>query len=140
MIKLDTEKIQYIGLFESLTNASVKDCILDREKNRITFVVKENHAGRAIGKRGSNVKNLEKILNKKIEIIEFSEDPVRFAAFLLRPSIVKEGFISERSDSKKILNIVLSKKVDLDRNKINKAKKLIQRYFDIDDLVVSWVN
>ena len=137
MIKLDTEKIQIIGLFESITHASVKDCLIDKEKNKMTFVVNENNAGKAIGKGGVNIKNLENKFNKKIEIIEFSEDPVRFASFLLRPSIIKDGFVSERSDAKKILNIEFSKKVDLDKSKVRKAKIMVQKYFDIDDLVVN---
>ena len=126
-----------MGLFESMTNADVKDCVIDKDKNKITFIVQENNAGKAIGKGGANIKNLEKVLNKKIEIIEFSEDPVRFVSFLLRPSIVRDGFVSEKSNSQKILNIDISKKVDLDKNKIRKAKMMVQRYFDIDELVIS---
>lgn len=137
VIKLDTEKIQLIGLFETITHTSVKDCITNKEKRRVTFVVNEGGAGKAIGKNGANVKNIERVIGKKIEIIEYSDDPVKFVSFLLRPSMVQDGFISEKNNGRKALNITLSKKVDLDRGKINKARSMLKRYFLIDDLIIN---
>jgi len=137
MIKLDTEKIQHIGLFETMTGSYVKDCIMDKEKNKIIFVVAEGGAGRAIGRKGYNIKHIEKMLNKKVEIIEYSDDPIRFATFLLRPSKIQDGYLSSRNDGRKVLNIRISKKQDLDRGKITRARHFLKHYFQIDDLVIN---
>jgi N utilization substance protein A len=137
MIKLDTEKIQHISLFETMTHSYVKDCIMDKKKNRIIFVVTEGGAGKAIGKKGYNIKNLERILNKKVEVIEYSNDPIKFTSFLLRPSKVRDGRMSSRNGGRKVLIIKLLEKRDLDRGKITKARHFLKHYFQIDDLVIN---
>ena len=54
-IKLSANEIRYIALFESMTGAMVKDCIIDDEHGKVTFVVKNGDMGLAIGKGGSSV-------------------------------------------------------------------------------------
>ena len=68
-IKLTGKEMRYIALFESITGASVKDCILDEEANRVIFVVKEGDVGMAIGKGGKNIHLLERMTSKRHEII-----------------------------------------------------------------------
>ena len=36
-IKLTDREMRYIALFESLTNTTVMDCVVDDDKNRIIF-------------------------------------------------------------------------------------------------------
>ncbi|TRM83957.1 NusA-like transcription termination signal-binding factor, partial [Sulfolobus sp. F3] len=36
-IKLTPEEIRYISLFQDVTKAVVRDCIIDNENNRIIF-------------------------------------------------------------------------------------------------------
>ena len=95
-IKLDTEAIRYITLFETLTGAIVKDCIV--EDNKILFIVKEGYAGIAIGKNGKNVKKLNEILNKEIEVLEFSEDPITFVSNIFKPLKVKNAYFGENPE------------------------------------------
>ena len=59
--------MRYISLFESLTGAKVKDCIVN---DIVIFIVHENEMGKAIGKQGSNIKRIENILKKKIKLVE----------------------------------------------------------------------
>ena len=54
-IRLTSREMRYIALFESITGANVKDCIIDDELNRIIFVVKQGDIGAAIGKGGKNI-------------------------------------------------------------------------------------
>lgn len=77
-IKITSTEMRYIALFESITGASVKDCIVDEEQGRVIFVVNEGQIGVAIGKGGRNIRTLESMTGKKHEIIEYSEDPVQF--------------------------------------------------------------
>ena len=70
-IKISTDEIKYIGLFESMTGATVKDCIFEDNKNKIVYVVKEGDMGLAIGKNGANAQRVKETLNKPIDIIEY---------------------------------------------------------------------
>ena len=54
-IKFTANEIRYIALFENMTGAMVKDCIIDDEHGKVTFVVKNGDMGLAIGKGGSTV-------------------------------------------------------------------------------------
>ena len=40
-VKFTSNEIRYIALFETVTNAVVKDCIVDDEHDRVTFLVKK---------------------------------------------------------------------------------------------------
>ena len=44
-IRLTAEEMKHIALFESITGATAKDCILDKEQNRVIIVVKEGEMG-----------------------------------------------------------------------------------------------
>ena len=68
--------MRYIALFESISGASVKDCIVDEVEQRAIFIVNQGQVGVAIGKGGRNIHTLERMTGKKHEIIEYSEDPV----------------------------------------------------------------
>ncbi len=133
-IKLDTEAIRYITLFETLTGAIVKDCIV--EDNKILFIVKEGYAGIAIGKNGKNVKKLNEILNKEIEVLEFSEDPITFVSNIFKPLKVKNAYFGENPERGKILYIQTMKSHPLARSKLRKARMMLAKYFGINEVVL----
>jgi N utilization substance protein A len=135
-MKLSSEDIGLINLFETTTHASVKDCIVNPEKNKITFVVNEGQMGIAIGKNGINIKNLQVKLNKRIEILEHSNDPIKFLANMFRPIKINNAYISEHSDGKKVIHISLAKdKIGMLKSKIKAAKELMPKYFNFNDIV-----
>lgn len=57
--------MRYIALFESISGASVKDCIVDEVEQRAIFVVNQGQVGVAIGKGGRNIHTLERMTGKK---------------------------------------------------------------------------
>ena len=135
-IKLNTEAIRYVNLFESMTGALVKDCIIDNNKGKILFVIREGQAGIAIGKNGSNVKKIGRILNKQVEVLEFSNDPVKFVVNVFRPVKVKEAYVSEKSNGEKVIYISLSDdKIGMIRAKMKIVKNLMQKYFGIKEVI-----
>lgn len=125
MFKLDTETIQQIALFESITGAKVSDCLLNGD--RIIFIVAEGNIGKAIGKGGVNIKKFEKRFNKKIEIIEFNKDPIKFAKNILRPIKIKSSELVNQGTSLNI-NIMSIQRV-FPSKKVKKAKTLLMKYF-----------
>ena len=136
-IKLSIEDIGFITTFENVTKTNVKDCIIDKDKNKAVFIVAEGQAGMAIGKGGMNIQRLEKKLNKKIEVLEFSSDPLKFISNILRPIKLRDGYISEKSDGTKILHAsILKSKFGIVKMKITRAKELVKKYFDINEVIV----
>ena len=141
-IKLTSREMRYIALFQSITGATVKDCIVDSDLNRIIFVVKEGSIGMAIGKRGKNIHLLEKMTGKKHEVIEHSDNPAQFIKNALKPAKVDEVRITERMDGKTIAVISVSprdKGVAIGKNGRNaeRIRFLAKRYFQIQNVSIT---
>jgi len=64
-IKITCDEMRYIALFERISGASVKDCIVDEVEARAIFIVNPGQVGVAIGKGGRNIHTLEKMTGKK---------------------------------------------------------------------------
>jgi len=141
-IKITSTEMRYIALFESVTNASVKDCIIDEEQGRVLFVISEGQLGIAIGKGGRNIHTLERMTGKKQEIIEYSDEPSQFIKNALKPAAVKEVRISERTDGKSIAVVIVNPKdkgVAIGKNGRNaeRLRFLAKRYFQIQNVSIT---
>ena len=141
-IKFTSREMRYIALFQSITGATVKDCIVDNELNRIIFVVKEGSIGMAIGKKGKNIHQLEKMTGKKHEVIEHSDNPAQFIKNALKPAKVDEVRITERMDGKTIAVISVNPKdkgVAIGKNGRNaeRIRFLAKRYFQIQNVSIT---
>jgi N utilization substance protein A len=141
-IRFTSREMRYIALFESITGATAKDCVVDEDLNRIIFIVKEGDIGVAIGRQGKNIHLLERMTGKKHEIIEHSENPAQFIKNALRPAQVKEIRITERTDGKTIAVVSVSprdKGVAIGRNGRNaeRIRFLAKRYFQIQNVSIT---
>lgn len=140
-IKLTSHEMRFIALFESITGATVKDCIVDNDLNRIIFVVKEGDVGMAIGRKGKNIRLLERMTSKKHEVIEHSEKPAQFIKNALKPARVKEIRITERPDGKAIAVVSVNprdKGIAIGKNGRNaeRIRFLAKRYFEIQNVSI----
>lgn len=97
-ISFDTEILQYMNLFNQITKLTPKDCF--KSNNNLVFIVKQGDIGKAIGKKGVNVKKLSSIIKKSVKIIEFNDDVCKFIANLILPIKAKE---IQREDNKVII-------------------------------------
>jgi N utilization substance protein A len=141
-IKITSNEMRYIALFESITNASVKDCIIDEEQGRVIFVVNTGQVGVAIGRGGRNIHTLERMTGKKHEIIEYSESPAQFIKNALKPATVREVRITERTDGKSIAVVSVNprdKGVAIGKNGRNaeRLRFLAKRYFQIQNVSIT---
>lgn len=141
-IKFTSTEMRYIALFESISGASAKDCIVDEEQGRVIFVVTEGQIGVAIGRGGRNIHTLERMTGKKHEIIEYSEDPVQFIKNALKPAFVKEVRITERTDGKTMAVVAVNprdKGVAIGKNGKNaeRLRFLAKRYFQIENVSIT---
>lgn len=141
-IKLFSDELRYLSLFEAVTGAEARDCIIDSEGGRVLFVVKEGQMGLAIGKNGSNVKRLAKLLGKNVEVVEYADEPETLIKNSLLPAKVHAVKIVKSSDKKTIAFVTVSpneKRIAIgkDGSRIARARILAKRYFDIDNVVIS---
>jgi N utilization substance protein A len=141
-IKITSKEMRYISLFESITGANVKDCIVNEEQSRVIFVVKEGEIGMAIGRGGRNIHTLERMTGKKHEIIEYSERPAQFIKNALKPAMVKEVRITERPNGKTMAVVTVNPKdkgVAIGKNGKNaeRLRFLAKRYFEIENVSIT---
>lgn len=140
-IKFTTHEIRYIALFESMTGAMVKDCIVDDEAGKLTFLVKRGDMGLAIGKRGSAVTKVQKAVDKGVEVIEHSEDPVEFITNLMAPAKVRSIRILQKESGEKIATIETdprNKRTAIGKGgrNIERARLLAKRQHNINNIVI----
>ncbi len=138
-VKITSDEIKYIALFENITGAITKDVIIDDD--RLIFVVKEGDIGRAIGKRGINIKRAKDMLHRNIDIVEFADSEVEFIKNTLAPARIKSVSISEKKDRKvAIVNVEPKDRgIAIGKNGKNvaRARLLAKRYLNIDDVIIS---
>jgi len=139
-IKLTAEEMRYIALFQDLTRASVKDCIID--ENRIIFLVKPGDMGLAIGRNGINIKRLKRLLGRNIEVVEWADNIEQLAKNALAPArVLNVKVLTTPSGKKKVLVTVdpQDKGVAIGKagRNVARARMILKRYFDIDSVIVT---
>jgi len=137
-IKLSTEGLRYIALFEELTKATVKDCIID--DGRIIYVIKAGDMGAAIGRNGDHINRVKKAVDKHIDLVEYSDEPVAFIKNAFSPVTVRTVNIVDRNN-KRLAYVEVSNKdkgLAIGRNgkNIEKVKLVAKRHHDIDDVIL----
>jgi len=105
-------------------------------------VVNEGRMGLAIGKGGSNIKNLQNILKRNVELVEYCEEPIKFLKNILNPKLINDVHLNDRSDGSKqaIVMVDPNKKglvVGREGRNAEKARLLLKRYFNITNIVIS---
>jgi N utilization substance protein A len=137
-IRLTAESIQYIALFENMTRAKILDCIPEEE--RLVYVVKQGDMGLAIGKSGENINRVKKALDKPIELVEYSEDPVTFLKNAFGPVSLNSVNIINKNGKRLAYVEVPNKEKGLaiGRNGKNnkKVKMLARRHQNIEDVIL----
>lgn len=137
-IRLTAESIQYIALFENMTRAKILDCI--QEEERLVYVVKQGDMGLAIGKNGENINRVKKALDKPIELVEYSEDPVTFIKNAFGPVSVSSVNLTSKNGKRLAYVEVPNKEKGLaiGRNgkNIEKVKMLARRHHTIEDVIL----
>lgn len=140
-IKLTPDEFSYLSLFQTITTAVARDCVIDDKMERVIFVVNKGQMGMAIGKGGSNIKQLQNVITKKIELVEYSEIPVNFIKNIFNSDMVQDVKISERVEGTKSAVVVVDMKkkgiiVGKDGRNVDKARILAKRYFNISNVLV----
>ena len=140
-IKLTSDELRLMSLFQNITGAVARDCIVDERMDRVIFVVNKGQMGLAIGKGGSTIKQLQNVVSKKVELVEYSDDPSAFLSNVLNSDMINEIKINERFDgTKQAVVVVDSRKkgvvVGKEGRNAEKARLLAKRYFQISTVMI----
>ena len=124
-----------------MTGAMVKDCILDDDNAKVTFVVKNGDMGLAIGKGGSTVTKVKKAVGRGVEIIEHNDDPAQFIKNILSPAELKSIKIVEKNNDETIAIVNTdssNKRIAIGKNgtNIERAKLLAKRQHEINNIIL----
>lgn len=132
----DSSAMKLMSFFEEITHAKLKDCII--HLNQLIFIVHPGQIGKAIGKKGVNVKRLESALKKRIKIVEFSDDVTIFTKNLIYPLKVmdikeEDKTITIYSDDTKTKGLLIGR----DSQNLKNTEQTIKRHFNINKLKVA---
>ena len=152
-IKFDRKSMELISLFNNLSGAIIKDCLTfespENNSEIIIFLVKKEDVGKAIGKAGEHVKDLMNKLQKKIDVIPYSEKLEQFIQFILNTSknsiTVQDIEIKENKNEKKTVIISVKpqdrgKAIGKEGSMIRKIKLLVTRHFEVDNVIINTKN
>lgn len=140
-IKLTSDELRLMSLFQSITTATARDCIVDDRMDRVIFVVNKGQMGLAIGKGGATIKQLQNVVGRKVELVEFSDDAADFIRNMLNAEMINEIRLSDRIDGTKQAVVVVDAKkkgavVGREGRNAEKARLLAKRYFQITSLLI----
>ena len=141
-IKLTTDQMRLISLFQNVTKTTARDCLDDEKQNKIIFVVNQGKMGLAIGKGGSNIKSLQNILKRNVELVEYFDEPIKFLKNILNPKLVNEVKLDTKQDGslQAIVVVDQGKKglvVGREGRNAEKARLFAKRYFDISNVLIN---
>ena len=141
-IKLSTDQMRMMSLFQNVTGATARDCVEDEKQDRVIFVVNTGKMGLAIGKSGIHIKSLQNIIKRNVELVEFDEDPAKFLTNLLNSKLISEVKINKRADGTKQAIVMVDPRkkgivVGREGRNAEKARLLAKRYFDISSVLIN---
>jgi len=141
-IKLSTDQMRMMSLFQNVTGATARDCVEDEKQDRVIFVVNTGKMGLAIGKGGVHIKSLQNIVKRNVELVEFDDDPAKFLTNLLNSKLISEVKINKRADGTKQAIVMVDPRkkgivVGREGRNAEKARLLAKRYFDISSVLIN---
>ena|SRR3989344_301597 len=130
---LNQESIQQINLFENITKARVKELFINNEQ--YIFIIEKGDMSKAIGKQGSNIRRISALLRKKIKVVEYDENALKFFNNLLYPLKIEdikktEKAIEVTSDTKTKALLI-----GRDRRNLKFYSKVLKEYFNTELIV-----
>jgi N utilization substance protein A len=132
---------RYIEELRILTKSTALDCVIDDRFDRVIYVIRPGDMGLAIGKKGENIKRLQNVLGKRIEMVEFAESVNTFIANIFKPAEVTGVDGSMEAGP---LNVIVRQRSDLGIAigkagcNIEKARILCRRFcgFEIGEVLL----
>jgi N utilization substance protein A len=131
-----------MSLFQSITSVTARDCVVDDKMDRVIFIVNKGQMGLAIGKGGATIRQLQNVVARKVELVEYSDDASDFVRNILNPQMVNDVKITLRTDGSKQAVVLVDAKrkgvvVGKEGRNAEKARLLAKRYFQISNVLIT---
>lgn len=141
-IKLTSDELRLMSLFQSITSVTARDCVVDDKMDRVIFIVNKGQMGLAIGKGGATIRQLQNVVARKVELVEYSDDASDFVRNILNPQMVNDVKITVRTDGSKQAVVLVDAKrkgvvVGKEGRNAEKARLLAKRYFQISNVLIT---
>jgi N utilization substance protein A len=126
---------RYIEELRILTKSTALDCVIDDRFDRVIYVIRQGDMGLAIGKKGDNIRRLQNVLGKRIEMVEYAENPDAFITNIFKPADVTRV---ERGAGDGPVNVYVKQRSDLGIAigkggcNIEKARVLCRRFYGLE--------
>ena len=141
-IKLSSDELSMMSMFQGMTGATARDCVIDEKRDRVIFVIAQGQMGLAIGKEGASVKKFERAVRRPVEVVEGADAVEALVWNSLGAKFVQEIRVSDRLDGTKgVVVVVDSRKkgavLGLGGKNAEKVRLLAKRYFDISNVQIT---
>jgi N utilization substance protein A len=141
---MSQEELSYISILEGLTGALAVDCILEKNENRVIFVVRRNDTGKVIGRGGTTIQRLRDHFKRNIEVVEYADKIERFTINTLSPAKTKKVEVIERSGQKTVVVTVIPKEkgkaIGKNGRNIHRSRMLLKRHFGVENVIIQSMN
>ncbi|MEM2963818.1 MAG: NusA-like transcription termination signal-binding factor [Candidatus Anstonellales archaeon] len=139
MVELDNDSLTCISIFEGITGARVKDCLI--LENGFAFIVEKGNLGQAIGKKGSAINRVRTAFRKPVYVFEDASTIEEFVKNLFIGVPIRNINIHEKMTDK-IVYITVSQEhrgqiIGKGGSRIKVGRALLKRRFGCDIRVSS---
>jgi len=141
-IKLSSDQLSLMSMFQGMTGATARDCVIDDKRDRVIFIVAQGQMGLAIGKDGASVKKIERAVRRPVEVVEWADDIEGLIRNSLGAKFVQEIRMSDRLDGTKGVVVVVDPRkkgavLGLGGKNAERVRLLAKRYFDISNVQIT---
>ena len=139
-IVINADTLQRIKLVTRITGARVKDCI--EEEEIIVFIIEKGDISLAVGMKGEHVMRIKKLINKTVQMVEFSEDPKVFLKNIFRNYGVTDITIVEKDDGQVHATVTVDPKekgraIGKNARNLKRVRNILARHYGIGSVSVS---
>lgn len=132
---IDADMLRTMSLFSRITHANLIDGLLFNDA--LLFIVGEGDLGKALGHQRANVSKLERLLNRKVKIVEFSSDKLQFIANLMAPLRVSgiaeaDGVVTVNGADQKTRGLMIGSGA---RN-LRLYEQIVRKYYPVKEIKV----
>jgi len=134
-VTLSDDARRLLVRFEDETAATVRDCVIDDEHDRVLFLIAAGDMPEAIGPDGAHVRRVEEQLGRDVKLVEDADNPADFVANALAPAAVYNVTISRNDDLVAYVEVADEDRgaaIGTDGRNIDAARLLADRHFDVD--------
>ncbi len=140
--KITLEELRLLAIFQDITGAVAYRCIEDPEGGKLYFLVNPSEIGKAVGRKGVNVKTLTDIFGKRVEIVPYTPEMSLeefLSKLLMNARIINMRLIEKNGEKRLVVKVEDSDKgraIGRGGRNIERARKILKILYGIDKIII----